>query len=262
MGVSLELILASTRAALPALAIRRRELELHAARAVPARPFATALTGPRLGLIAEVKRRSPSAGSIREDLSPVDRARAYAASGAAAISVLTDAPFFGGAIGDLEAVCASVPVPALRKDFILSEDQLLEARAAGASAALLIVRALSPARLRDLIAFARQLGLEALVEAHTRDEITAAVDAGAGIVGVNSRDLDTFRIDVVAAWRLLAHVPGTLVAVAESGIASASDAGAARDAGADAVLVGTALSRSDHPAGLVQDIVELDRRGR
>jgi indole-3-glycerol phosphate synthase len=112
------------------------------------------------------------------------------------------------------------------------------------------------------VEFARQLRLEVLVEAHTRDEITAAVDAGALTVGVNSRDLDTFHVDVVAAWRLLAHVPATVVAVAESGIGSASDATAARDAGADAVLVGTALSRADDPAALVQGIVELERRGR
>lgn len=262
MPVSLDHILATTRAALPALAARRRELEVRAAQAPVPPSFHAALGGLGLSLIAEVKRRSPSAGSIREDLDPAGRAAAYVAAGAAAVSVLTDGPFFGGGIADLEAVSGAVRAPTLRKDFILSEDQLLEARAAGAAAALLIVRALTPGRLGDLVRFARTLGLEPLVETHSRDEIDIAVDAGAGIIGVNSRDLDTFRVDVDAAWRLLAQVPAGAVAVAESGIATPADAARARDAGADAVLVGTALSRAVDPAGLVQGIVVLERHGR
>lgn len=262
MPVSLDQILATTRATLPALATRRRELELRSA-TVPAAPaFGAALTGDNLRLIAEVKRRSPSAGSIREDLAPAERAATYAGAGAAAISVLTDGPFFGGAIADLESVTAAVAVPALRKDFILSEDQVLEARVAGAAAVLLIVRALPASRLGDLLRFTHGLGLEALVEAHTRAEVESAIEAGARVVGVNSRDLDTFHIDVDAAWQLLALVPRGIVAVAESGIASAGDARRARDAGADAILVGTALSRASTPAQLVRDMVELARHGR
>jgi indole-3-glycerol phosphate synthase len=262
MATSLDQILASTRAGLPALAARRRELEVRAASQPVPPSLASALRGRALALIAEVKRRSPSAGSICEELDPVARAATYARAGAAALSVLTDTAYFGGSVADLEAVAAAVPVPVLRKDFILSEDQLLEARAAGASGALLIVRALAPARLRDLLAFAGQLGLDALVEAHTASEVRGALDAGATVVGVNSRDLDTFRIDVHAAWRLLALVPAPVLAVAESGIETVADAAAARDAGADAVLVGTALSRALQPAGLVRGIASLERHGR
>lgn len=262
MPVTLDEILATTRASLPPLAARRRELEVRASQAGPLPDFREALSAPSLRLIAEVKRRSPSAGSIREDLSPGERAGRYAAAGAAAISVLTDQPFFGGSIADLEAVHAAVDVPILRKDFILSEDQLLEARIAGASAVLLIVRALTPSRLRDLLLFAHDLGLGALVEAHTAGEVATALDAGAQVVGVNSRDLDTFRIDVDSAWRLLANIPADMVAVAESGIGSAADAARARDAGADAVLVGTALSRADDPESLVRGIAGLERHGR
>lgn len=262
MAVSLGHILATTRASLPELAARRRELEVRVATVPPAPGFAAALRGAQLGLIAEVKRRSPSAGSIREDLSPPERARLYAGAGAAAISVLTDGPFFGGAIGDLEAVAAAVRVPSLRKDFILSEDQVLEARVAGAAAVLLIVRALRSDRLRDLLGFARGLGLDALVEAHTPAEVDVALEAGAGVVGINSRDLDTFQVDVASAWRLLARVPAGVIAVAESGIATLGDAEQARAAGADALLVGTAFSRADDPGHLIRGIVGLARHGR
>ncbi len=262
MAVSLGQILATTRATLPALAARRRELEVRASAAPTAPSLAAAFRGTQLGLIAEVKRRSPSAGSIREDLRPPERARTYAEAGATAISVLTDGPFFGGAIDDLEAVRAAVTLPLLRKDFILSEDQVLEARVAGAAAVLLIVRALPASRLRDLLGFVRDLGLEALVEAHTRAELAVALEAGAGVVGINSRNLDTFQVDVESAWRLLAAVPAGVVAVAESGIATLADAEQARGAGADALLVGTALSRAQDPGHLVRGIVGLTRRAR
>lgn len=262
MAVSLGQILATTRASLPALATRRRELEIRASAAPPAPSFVAAFRGTQLGLIAEVKRRSPSVGSIREDLSPSERARTYAEAGATAISVLTDGPFFGGAIDDLEAVRAAVTLPLLRKDFILSEDQVLEARAAGAAAVLLIVRALPASRLRDLLGFARDLGLDALVETHSRAELAGALEAGAGVVGVNSRDLDTFQVDVETAWHLLATVPAGVVAVAESGIATLADAEQAREAGADALLVGTALSRAEDPGHLIRGIVGLARRAR
>ncbi len=215
-----------------------------------------------MSLIAEVKRRSPSAGSIREDLDPASRAVQYGDGGAAAISVLTDGPHFGGSLADLRAVAAQVRVPVLRKDFILSEEQVLEARAAGASAVLLIVRALTPSRLESLRRFAADAELAALVEAHNASEIAVALDAGAEIVGVNSRDLDTFRIDVRAAWQLFALVPQGIVAVAESGMSTVEDVSQAAAAGADAALIGTALSATDDPAGLARQFAGVARRGR
>jgi indole-3-glycerol phosphate synthase len=155
-----------------------------------------------------------------------------------------------------------VRVPVLRKDFILDELQIVEARAAGAAAALLIVRALERDRLAALIRFAAGQGLDALVEVHTERELTRAIEAGATIIGVNSRDLDTFRIDVEAAWSLLAKVPADLVAIAESGMKSREDVERAAAAGADAVLIGTALSSADAPETLVAQISKVERRGR
>ena len=203
MPVSLEQILTTTRRTLPDLQARRGDVERDAAR-VPSPPsLAAALRGERVAVIAEVKRRSPSAGSIREDLDPAERAERYARHGAAAISVLTDGPFFGGSVEDLRTAATRARVPVIRKDFILDELQVVEARAAGAAAVLLIVRALPPARLDALLGCARASGLDALVEVHTREEVARALDAGAEILGVNSRDLDTFRVDTAAAWRLL-----------------------------------------------------------
>ncbi|MGH7631354.1 MAG: indole-3-glycerol phosphate synthase TrpC, partial [Gemmatimonadales bacterium] len=240
MPATLDQILDSTRRSLAALRPRRGELERRAANAPAPPAFAAALRRDRVALIAEVKRRSPSAGVIRGDLDPAAHAAAYADGGAAAISVLTDGPFFGGSIRDLEDVAARVRAPVLRKDFILDEAQILEARGAGAAAVLLIVRALSPARLHDLLRAARNLALDALVEVHTAAELDAAVDAGAGVIGVNSRDLDTFRVDLDGAWRLVERVPRERIAVAESGMAAVADVERAARAGADAVLVGTA----------------------
>jgi len=255
-------ILETTRAGLGALRARTPALE-RAAAASPAPPaFRAAFTPERVALVAEVKRRSPSAGAIREHLDPAGRAECYVRHGAAAVSVLTDGPFFGGSIADLEAVVARVRVPVLRKDFILEEAQILEARAAGAAAVLLIVRALPPARLSALLRFAGGVGLAALVEVHSAPELAAALAAGADIVGVNSRDLDTFRIDVAAAWALLASVPANCVAIAESGMATMADVERAAAAGADAVLVGTALSAADDPAAQVAAFAGIRRLGR
>jgi indole-3-glycerol phosphate synthase len=262
MPATLEQILTSTRGGLRALHERRDALASEAAAAAPAPPFAEALRGPRVRVIAEVKRRSPSAGSIRDNLDPGARASLYAAHGAAAVSVLTDGPFFGGSVDDLRAAARAAGVPLLRKDFILDEIQIVEARAAGASAVLLIVRALAQARLEALAAAARALGLEPLVEVHSETEIDRALAAGARVIGVNSRDLDTFRIDVAGAWRLLARVPPDRIAVAESGMATADDVARAADAGADAVLIGSALSRADDPAGLLAALAGVPRRGR
>ncbi len=160
-----------------------------------------------MALIAEVKRRSPSAGEIQAGLDPVRHAAAFAEAGASAISVLTNREHFGGSLEDLAAVVRRVPVPVLRKDFILDETQILEARAAGAAAVLLITRALPAARLRDLAGMAKDWGLETLVEVHTQGELDVALASGASVIGINSRDLDDFRIDREAAWRLVAGVP-------------------------------------------------------
>lgn len=262
MAVSLDQILTTTRGTLASLAARRSELEQLAANTPGPVAFRSRFPAATVGLIAEVKRRSPSAGSINEGLAPVDRAATYASAGAAAISVLTDQPFFGGSLEDLRAVAAVVDAPVLRKDFILAEEQVLEARIAGASAVLLIVRALTPARLSELLAFTRANGLAALVEAHTAQEVRVALDAGADIIGINSRDLDTFTIDVRRAWELFRLVPPDVLAVAESGMEAAGDVELAARAGADAVLIGSALSRSGEPAALATSLSGVRRIGR
>src|SRR5574337_1612906 len=223
MPPQLDLILRRTREAIAPLRTRRRELE-RAAEAASARPaFAPALRGEAVALIAEVKRRSPSAGAINPGLDPVRRAVSYVGAGAAAVSVLTDGPFFGGSLEDLRAVAGSVAIPILRKDFILVEEQVLEARAAGASAVLLISRALGPTRLGALHRFARDLGLDALVESHDEAEQDQALGIGATLIGVNARDLDTFRVDLRRALELASRVPADAIVVAESGIATRAD---------------------------------------
>jgi len=262
VATTLTRILETTLAGLPALRARTAQLERAAAGAAAPLSFRAVLARERVALVAEVKRRSPSAGTIREDLDPADRAERYARHGAAAVSVLTDGPFFGGSLADLEAVVRRVPVPVLRKDFILEEVQILEARVAGAAAVLLIVRALPDSRLRALLGFASGVGLDALVEVHTAAELESALAAGAGIVGVNSRDLDTFRIDVGAAWSLLGSVPPDRVAIAESGMATVADVARAAAAGADAVLIGTVLSGAADPAEQVTALAGVRRRGR
>ena len=259
----LDLIVAGVRETLPALRARNTELERRAREAPIPPSFRSALQrGNSVALIAEVKRRSPSAGTIRADLDPAGHAARYAASGAAAISVLTEAAHFGGAVDDLVAVRAAVQVPVLRKDFIVDELQLLEARGAGASAALLIVRILAPKRLEELFTFGRSLGLDLLIETHTSGEVDVALTAGADIVGVNCRDLDTFALDPDRAWRLIAAVPPDRLAVAESAMHTRGDVEKAARAGADAVLVGTALSGAADPGTLTADLASVPRVAR
>lgn len=238
--------------------IRRRAEERPAAAS-----FEAALrAGPGIGVIAEVKRRSPSAGEIRPGASARETARVYAEGGAAAISVLTDARHFGGALEDLEAVSAAVGVPLLRKDFTLDELQVFEARAAGASAVLLIARILDDAQLADFGALAAELELGALVEVHDEREVERAVRAGARVIGVNNRDLATFTTDLAVTERLAVEVPPGLVLVAESGIREVADVERLAAAGADAVLVGEALMRSERPAELIGGFAAVPRGGR
>jgi indole-3-glycerol phosphate synthase len=262
MPTTLDRILETTRRTLPALAARRTELE-RSARQTPVPPgLLSQWTPSRLALVAEVKRRSPSAGEISPDLDPVLHAVAYSRAGASVISVLTDGPFFGGTLDDLAAVSGAVPLPVLRKDFILDELQLLEARAAGAAAVLLIVRALGPARLAELLAASWHWGLDALVEVHDARELDLALAAGATIIGVNSRNLDDFSVDVPAALSLIRRIPADRVAIAESGMASQADVERAAEAGADGVLIGTALSAAADPTALAAALAGVARTGR
>lgn len=258
----LDAIVGATRRALPALHARRAEIERAAAQRAPAERFGAALRRDQVGIIAEIKRRSPSVGAIQPSLDPATLARAYRDGGAAAVSVLTETDFFGGAVADLTAVTAAVQVPVLRKDFIVDDVQLLEARAAGAAAALLIVRILAPEQLGSLLRFAASIGLEALVETHGRGELCTALDQGATIVGVNSRDLDTLVIDAPHAWQLLAEVPPQVIAVAESGMSTVDDVRAAAAAGADAVLIGSALAGSTRPGERVGELTGVVRLAR
>ena len=261
-GPSFARILETARQRAAALAPVRGALERAAAQAGPMPSLRAALAGGAVAVVAEVKRRSPSEGDLRGDLDPAGRARSYVAGGARAVSVLTDETYFGGTLGDLAAVRAAVAVPVLRKDFILDELQLVEARGAGASAVLLIVRALAAGRLRSLAAAARGLGLETLVEAHSEMELEQALRVEATVVGVNSRDLETFAVDLAVAERLLALVPAGIPAVAESGVRGVADVERLARAGADAVLVGGSLSRAGDPERAVRALAAVARRGR
>lgn len=242
---------AARRAALPDAA-----LEARARAAPPARGFEAALSpaGGPLRVIAEVKRASPSAGAIDAGLDAPAQARRYAAAGAAAISVLTDGPGFGGSLEDLAAVRAAVDVPLLRKDFVVDRYQLLEARAHGADAALLIVAALDAATLARLLAEAGALGLAALVEVHDAAEVEVALAAGARIVGVNNRNLATMQVDLATSERLLPGLPEGVRGVAESGVRTAEDARRLRRAGAANLLVGEALVRAADPGALLREM--------
>ncbi len=251
----LDEILARTRTDLEARRAARplAAVEADAARRPPARSLARALRqAGEVACLAEFKRRSPSAGWIAQAADPAAVARAYAAGGARAMSVLTDGPFFGGGLADLTAARAACPLPILRKDFVVDRYQLVEARAAGADAVLLIVAALDDSSLRALLAAAGEVGLEALVEAHDEGEVARAVDAGAAVVGINNRDLRTFQVDRDLATRMRARVPVDRIIVAESGIRDAADVARLRAAGVDAMLVGETLMRAADPAAALK----------
>ncbi len=248
----LDPILASVRARLPAVVAAEAELRAIAAGMPPARDFAGALRADGLSVIAEVKRRSPSAGVISANLDPAGQARRYAAGGAAAVSVLTEPDHFSGSLADLAAARDAVAVPVLRKDFVLHPAQVWEARAAGADAVLLIVAVLADAELADLLAAAGEAGLAALVEAHTAAEASRAVAAGAEIVGVNNRNLATFEVDLGTAERTASALDGVPVRIAESGVDGPAAAARMAAAGYHAVLVGEALVRAKEPAQLIR----------
>lgn len=259
-ATTLDALLAAARTRAEALKPRARELEREAAGVGPTPNFAAALSGEEVGVIAEVKRRSPSAGAIQPGLDPVAHAVAYQTGGARAVSVLTEPDHFGGSLEDLTRVAVAVNLPVLRKDFILDELQLLEARVAGASAVLLIVRALPGGRLRDLAREAASLGLGTLIEVHTEAEVDRALGESPSAVGVNSRDLATFMVDLRLAERLLGSIPSGVPAVAESGIEDRKDVIRMAAAGADLVLVGTAVAREQDPGAAVRGLVGVVRR--
>jgi indole-3-glycerol phosphate synthase len=257
-GSVLDLILARTRERVAAERERRPLGASHAAvrQAPPVRPFAAALARPgRVNVVAEHKRRSPSRGAIREDLAPADVARRYEAAGAAAISVLTDEPFFGGRMAHLEEVRGATALPVLRKDFVLDPWQVWEARAAGADAVLLIVAALDDAALAGLLAAAREAGVDAFVEVHDRAELDRALTAGARIVGVNNRDLKTLAVSIETALALAPAIPDDVVAVAESGIRTGLALRRLRDAGFDAFLIGEHLMTAPDPGEALRRLV-------
>ncbi len=212
----------------------------------------------KLAVISEIKRRSPSAGDIKAGASSLDQAKRYQAAGADALSILTDEKFFGGTLEDLRGVTAyfreTPPArPCLRKDFMVHPIQVLQAREAGASAILIIVRALDDEEIKVLHGAASAAGLDALFEIHNEGELTRALSHKARIIGVNNRDLAIFKTDLALSERLIPLFPKDVVGVSESGIFTAADAGRARRAGAQAILVGEALMRSEDPAALIRE---------
>jgi indole-3-glycerol phosphate synthase len=260
-GVLGELVTAaSVRAA--SLRARRSALERAAAAAPPPPGFAAALRGVVVAIIAEVKRRSPSRGDINVGLRVDEQVAAYVEGGASALSVLTEPERFGGTPEDLAAAAARVAVPVLRKDFVVDALQIVEARVLGAAAVLLIVRALDREQLPSLVEAARAFGLEPLVEVRDEGELERALAAGARVVGVNSRDLETLVVDSATIARVIPLIPPDVLAVAESGIGSPADVVAASAVGADAVLVGSFLSAAGDPAAAVRALAAVPRIGR
>ncbi|MCG6920721.1 MAG: indole-3-glycerol phosphate synthase TrpC [Acidobacteria bacterium] len=233
------------------------ELQNRAQLAQKARPFASALRRKgTVSIIAEHKRRSPSRGAIREDLVPADVARGYEAAGAAALSVLTDEPFFGGRLEHLVEARGATRLPALRKDFLVDPWQVWETRAAGADAVLLIVAAVGDDELKTLLETAGAADLDALVEVHNRGELDRALGAGARIVGVNSRNLKTMEVSLETAISLSSAIPGGVVKVAESGIRTGEDVRRLREAGFDALLIGERLMSAPDPGGALRSLIE------
>ena len=220
----------------------------------PARGFAGALwSAPPPAVIAEVKRASPSVGSIAE-VDPASQARAYEAAGAAAVSVLTEPRHFDGSLADLRAVHLATSVPVLRKDFLVHPSQLMEARAEGADAVLLITAALTEGELRAMLATAEDLDLATLVEIHSERDLEEAIAVEAKVIGVNARDLETLEVDPERALALLGRIPADRIAVAESGIASPEQVKRAVNAGARAILVGEALMRAEDPGAKLREL--------
>jgi indole-3-glycerol phosphate synthase len=259
MPVSLDQIVTSTRGKISAAkrAADLRELERRAENHVP-HGFRRALAEKSergVAVIAELKKASPSKGLIRAEFIVEELARELAAAGAAALSVLTDEEFFQGSLENLRLASSSVKIPCLRKDFIVDEFQLLEARANSADAVLLIVAALTSAELGLLAAGARAHGLDVLCEVHDESELQRALDAGCDLIGENTRDLRTFKVDPETAFRLAEKLPANVVRVAESGIRSGEDIARLRAAGYQAFLIGESLMRAVRPGGMLRELL-------
>ncbi len=217
-------------------------------KANPVKDAVVALKGDKIRVIAEVKRSSPSKGELAQILDPAELAKSYEAAGASAVSVLTESRRFGGSLKDLDVVRSAVNVPVLRKDFMVDEYQFYEARAHGADIILLIVAALSKNQLHDFADLTKSLGMHALIEVHTEDELIRALEISPSIVGVNSRNLKTLEVDPQVFSSLIPQIPENIIRVAESGISSADDVGFAKKCGANAVLVGETLVKGSDVA--------------
>lgn len=243
-------------------ALARAELEAICASLAPAPSLLEALRGERVAVIAELKRSSPSKGVLDASLDARERTRRYVEGGAAALSILTEPSRFGGSLSDLREARAAVGVPLLRKDFITHRVQVLEARAYGASAVLLIARALPPSALTELAAEAIALGLTPLIEVRDESELARALAVPVAVIGVNNRNLETLEIDAAVGIRLIPQVPAERLAVYESGIVDADGVARAAACGADAVLVGSVLSTAGDPVALLRDLASVPRRPR
>jgi indole-3-glycerol phosphate synthase len=249
MAVRLEQLITATRERIEERKRQRplSELEREVAARGEGRPFGEALAHPGTSLVAEYKRRSPSAGVIREGASVTDVVQAYERGGAAALSVLTERDHFGGSLEDLHEARAASALPILRKDFTVDPYQLYEARAAGADAVLLVIGALHPDDLVHLYDEARSLDLDALVEIHNEEELEIALELDADIIGINNRDLEDFTVDLTRTFELLADVPAGKTVVSESGIVYREQVDELERVGVDAVLVGETLMRAANP---------------
>ena len=230
-------------------------LKMAVERAAPARDFAAALVGPGLRVVAELKKASPSRGTLRAEFDPKSLAGSLVVGGAAALSVLTEEEFFQGSLANLRVAHAAVPVPVLRKDFLFDPWQVWEARAAEADSFLLIAAILSNQQLAELMAAGRELGMEPLVEVHTRGELDRALAAGARILGVNNRDLRTFEVRLETSLELIRGIPRGCVAVSESGLRTHQDLLRLRDAGFHAFLIGESLMQAADPGAALQALL-------
>jgi indole-3-glycerol phosphate synthase len=242
------------RSQLARASVHRADLKRRAADRPAARDFRTALVASPPAIIAEIKQASPSKGVFTDDFHPASLAKLYEAGGAAALSILTDEEFFKGRLADLEAARRAVSIPVLRKDFTIDEFHIIEAAAHGADAILLIAAILDVQQLRGFRELAAQYGMAALVEVHDDDELDAALDSGAGIVGVNNRNLHTFEVTLETSLRLAGKMPAAVVKVAESGIHSRKDVERLKTAGFHAFLVGEHLMKSADPAAALREL--------
>jgi indole-3-glycerol phosphate synthase len=230
------------------------------ARAARPRPFEESLVRKEtLTVLAEIKRASPSVGVIRTNADPPSLARAMEAAGASALSVLTDEKYFGGSLADMQAARSTVSLPVLEKDFVIDPYQIYEAAAAGADAVLLIVRVLSDSELAELYSLAKALGLGCLVETHNSDDVKRAAAAGARLIGINNRDLATFKVDIETTMRLMPKVPKGIAVVSQSGITTPDEARRLLDAGVAAIQVGETLMRATDPGAKLRELLSLVR---